>query len=406
MGVDSWRDTVRRWVRRRGTLAGLAFLLVLISAPSSAQTRAEEIAAQQRAKAAALRPNTTGRAERTLEWFEDHFTNPNTVYVTFGGIYPSGGLAPGVGWRHSFGQARFNVAGAWSLRNYKTAQASVRFPELADNRIEIDTRVRWFDATQVPFYGVGDDTIKDDRVSYGLRSASAGASLVVKPVPWVRIGAGVDGRRFDNREGSGAKPSIERRHASASAPGLFEETTYLQSTATAAIDWRESPGYTRRGGLYGIALHDFRDSDDAFSFQRLDVDLRQLVPVLKEQWVFGVRALVQTTLDDEDVVPYYLMPSLGGNQMLRAYPDFRFQDRHLLLLSAEYRWIPSRILDMALFFDAGKVAADRSDLDLDDLKTGYGIGVRFHGPTFTPLRIDLARGREGFRLHFTGGVPF
>jgi outer membrane translocation and assembly module TamA len=61
---------------------------------------------------------------------------------------------------------------------------------------------------------------------------------------------------------------------------------------------------------------------------------------------------------------------------------------------------------MALFVDAGKVASERRDLDLDDLKTAYGIGIRFHGPTFTPLRIDVARGDEGVRVHVTGGIAF
>jgi outer membrane translocation and assembly module TamA len=56
--------------------------------------------------------------------------------------------------------------------------------------------------------------------------------------------------------------------------------------------------------------------------------------------------------------------------------------------------------------DSGKVARERRDLDLENLKTGYGLGIRFHGPFVTPLRIDVARGDEGFRVHFTGGVPF
>ncbi|MEO6237537.1 MAG: hypothetical protein ABIQ52_11110, partial [Vicinamibacterales bacterium] len=49
----------------------------------------------------------------------------------------------------------------------------------------------------------------------------------------------------------------------------------------------------------------------------------------------------------------------------------------------------------AVFYDAGKVTARRSDLDLDGLKHDYGFGLRFHGPNFTPLRVELARGSEG-----------
>ena len=77
-----------------------------------------------------------------------------------------------------------------------------------------------------------------------------------------------------------------------------------------------------------------------------------------------------------------------------------------MLLSAEYRWIPSRVIDMAVFVDSGKVAADRRDLDFENLKTAYGIGFRIHGPTFTPFRLDVARGDEGIRVHLTGGIAF
>ena len=72
---------------------------------------------------------------------------------------------------------------------------------------------------------------------------------------------------------------------------------------------------------------------------------------------------------DGQVIPYHLLPSLGGNNTHRAYGDFRFRDNHMLVLSAEYRWTPSRILDMAFFVDAGKVANERRDLDFNGLKT-------------------------------------
>jgi Omp85 superfamily domain len=383
-------------------------LLGLVATPSFAQqSRADEIAQQQTEKSKQLRPNTATGMEKALDWFEDHFTDPNTAYLTFGGIYPSGGFAPGVAIRRAFGHARLNFGGAFSVRSYKLAHASLNFPELADDKLEVETRARWIDATQVPFYGLGNGSIKDDRVNYGLRSLELGGRATFKPVSWYRIGAGAASRRLENREGVGRRPSIETRHSSLTAPGLFSEPRYIEATAFTAIDWRESPGYTRSGGLYSIALNEFRDSEDNFSFRRVDADLRQYLPLLKEQWVLVFRALAQiTSADSGQVIPYYLLPSLGGAQTLRGYSDFRFQDKHLLLLGAEYRWLPSRIIDMAIFVDAGKVAAERRDLDLDGLKTTYGIGLRFHGPNFTPLRIDLARGDEGIRAHITGGMTF
>jgi outer membrane translocation and assembly module TamA len=93
-----------------------------------------------------------------------------------------------------------------------------------------------------------------------------------------------------------------------------------------------------------------------------------------------------------------MRPSLGGSSSLRGYSSLRFRDRNSLLLQGEWRIMASRFLDSAVFYDAGKVAARRSDLDFDGLTHDYGFGVRFHGPVSTPLRIELARGREGLVL--------
>jgi hypothetical protein len=384
------------------------FLLVstFTAPPASAQeTRAEEIAQKQAEKAKNLQPNVPGKGERFLNWLQAHADDPNTVYLTFGGLYPSAGFAPGIAMRHAFGDARFTAGVGYSLKSYKMAQASLGWPELFGDKLDVNTRVRWTDATQVPFYGVGNESEKSDRVAYGLKALEAGGSATLKPIWWYRLGGGIAYRRYEDREGRGTRPSIETTNTF--VPGLFSEARYTQTSAFTAIDWRESPGYTRSGGLYSVTFSNYKDSNDAFGFRRVDVDLQQFIPLLKDQWVLAFRGLVATTdADDNQTVPYYLLPNLGGSRRHRGYSDFRFQDRHLLLLSGEYRWIPSRVVDMALFVDAGKVTSDRSDLDFDGLKTAYGIGLRIHGPTITPVRIDIAHGREGLRIHLTGGVPF
>ena len=384
-----------------------ALTIALTASSASAQgTRADEIARLQAEKAGRLQPNLPTGTEKALGWAEAHFTDPNTVYLTFGGLYPSAGFAPGLAVRRAFGHARFTAGAAYSIRAYKLAHASLGFPELFNEKLDVQTHVRWTDATQVPFYGLGNETSRDDRVNYGLRELNAGGSVALKPTRWFAVGGGLAVRQIEDRGGEGTRPSIETRPLS-ELPGLFTEARYRDASGFARIDWRESAGYTRRGGLYSVALHDLKDSDNPLSFRRVDAEVQQFLPILKEHWVLAFRGLVQTTdVDDNEVVPYYLLPSLGGARRHRGYADFRFQDRHMMLVSGEYRWIPSRILDMALFVDAGKVTRDRRDLDFEDLKTAYGIGFRIHGPNFTPLRIDVARGKEGVRLHVTGGVAF
>jgi hemolysin activation/secretion protein len=123
--------------------------------------------------------------------------------------------------------------------------------------------------------------------------------------------------------------------------------------------------------------------------------------------VVSLRGRVQTTsLKEDQQVPYFMLPSLGSGSTLRAYPSWRYRDRNSLLLQAEWRVIVNRALDLGLFYDTGKVTADTSDLSLDGLKSNFGIGIRFHGPVSTPLRVEIAKGSEGFNTVFGASASF
>ena len=382
-------------------------LLICLASPAIAQeSRVDELTRQRDEKV--LTPNVPGEAERFFDWVEQYVTSPNQWYVTFGNLMPSSGLAPGAGYRRVLGDvARINVRGAWSVRSYTLAEAVVDAP-FANERIVLSGRARWRDGNQLPYYGLGDGSSKEQRTSYALQIVDAGGSATVWPSRWFSIGAGASAMQIETSVGEGRFPSIEAVFDPSTAPGLQSSPDYLHSNAIVAIDWRESPGYTRSGGYYAVTLNRYDDrSDGRFTFNQVEADLRQFIPVLNEHWVIAVRGLVSitdTTAGQE--VPHFMLPRLGGSTTMRAYPDGRFRDRHAMLLSAEYRWIPGRVLDMALFVDAGKVAAERADLDFEDLRTSYGIGARFHAPAATVVRLEVAHGLEGYRLHFTFGKSF
>jgi len=101
-----------------------------------------------------------------------------------------------------------------------------------------------------------------------------------------------------------------------------------------------------------------------------------------------------------------MLPSAGGGSDLRGFSSWRFRDRNSLLLQAEWRVMVNRYIDMAVFYDTGKVTANRSDLNLDGLKSDGGLGFRLHGPLATPLRIDFAKGNEGLAIVFGASAVF
>jgi outer membrane protein assembly factor BamA len=121
------------------------------------------------------------------------------------------------------------------------------------------------------------------------------------------------------------------------------------------FDWRPAPGYARRGGFYAVTAHDYRDRDDRFGFRKVDYEVVQHFPILRESWVISLRGLAETAFSrDGQEVPYYLLPHLGGGSTLRGFDSWRFRDRDKLLLQAEWRIMANRYMDTAVFYDAGK----------------------------------------------------
>lgn len=407
MGPAFKTTTLQRLIR---TCLKVALSFFVASATATAQeTREQEIADEQADKAKRLVPYLPTKAERILGRIQSGFVELNSGFFPYlGSVYSGGGFTLGGGYRQFYGdRSNWDVKGLYSIKNYKLIEAGTSVPTLASGRLTLDALIGWRDATQVSYYGLGMGTSADDRTNFRFKETYVGGGAKFRPIPWVVLDGHVNYEDWNTEPGLGSSPSIETIFTPETAPGLGANPTYWHTAATAGIDWRTAPEYSRTGGYYGVTLDDYADADETYSFDRLNVELIQHVPLLRETWVISLRGRVQTTISDADLVPYFLLPSLGSGSTMRAYRSWRFRDRHSLLTSAEFRWIPNRLgLDMALFYDAGKVEADRSDLDFNGLKSDWGIGVRFHGPITTPLRVEVARGTEGWHLVFASSAAF
>ena len=389
---------------------------VWVSGPciaSAQQTRAEAIQEQQAAKQQQLAPPRSGRVERFIERLEDYGLiggAPRGLYPWFGSVYSGGGLAAGAGLREPFGDdGAFNIFGGYSIGSFARAQADLALPTFAANRARITVSGRYIDAPDVRFFGIGNDSRKEDETRFGYTPVDGGVRLDIHGGKHFSAGGGVSYLAVETAAGR-TSPSIEERFSPSGVPGLgIDSFTYINSTIHAAFDWRGSLGYRGEGGLYRVRFDDHRERDnDLYSFRSAEAEALQLIPILRANWVIALRGLATVSdIDDSSAVPYFLLPAIGGGSTLRGYPDFRFRDRNRLVMNAELRWTPARFMDMALFYDAGKVAARRADLDVDNLKTSYGMGMRFIGLGGYAFRIEVARSREhNARLLFSAGGAF
>jgi hypothetical protein len=397
----------------RSLLLGIGFLFFIQSGlpqdSSGLDTRVASVSAAEADKAKKLTPPVPDRAEALVGKLEGIFLNdPSGFYPYFGSVYHGGGLTLGAGYRQYYGDNTYwDIRGLYSVKNYKLIEGGTESKDYIGKRLSFGSKLGWRDATQVAYYGLGIKSSEADRANFRFQETYLDGHVVFRPWRWVPLTGSVRYEHWHTLEGEGDYPSIETLYTPETAPGLGSSPSFLHTKLGVGIDWRQAPDYTRKGGLYQATFHDYHSNNGGiYNFQRLDGDVIQHLPLLRETWVLSVRGQVHTTMGYNQV-PYFLLPSLGSGDTLRAFASDRFRDLNSLLMTGEFRWIPNGwAWDMAFFYDAGKVTNRRGDLNFKDLKSDVGIGFRLHGPFSTPLRVDLAVGNEGWRLVIAGNAPF
>jgi hypothetical protein len=399
-------------VSRFRRVAGAATLTgALLATPATAQqSRTEAIEQAQAEKAKVLAPYTPSTAEYVLDQIETRaWLDPNFLhgfYPTFASIYPGGGFTLGGGYRKYTGYySHVDVRGSWSLANFKQVEVSAAAPRIANGMVDLRARAGWRDATQIPFFGLGPTTGDGDRTNARINETYVEGSALVRPTRRLFIRGAASFEDYTEKSGEGTFPSVEERFDASTAPRLGENPRFVHVQGQFGADWLDSPFYSRSGGLYRYSFNQYISQGDGDNFGLVRTDLVQHLPILRETWVISLRGRTESVVGG--VAPYFFTPYLGDGNTLRGYSTARFRDRHTAMGSAELRWFPNRLgLDLALFYDAGTVAPEFRSLAWRELKSDYGFGVRFHTPGATVLRLDLARGDEGWRFVFATSAPF
>lgn len=381
---------------------------VIASQALGQNSRLEQIERKKAVKAASVSPEQRETGDRIITKAQRFFMpEPPAVRLTFGNFRPGAGLAAGLAYSTPVGRALWTTTTAWSIKNFKQIETALALAPVAGNRVQISPFVKWNDAPDLPYFGLGNSTARGDETSYALRVVDAGVALQSHAGRRIQFGGGIGYFGVHSADGKGPDPDIGKIFSNTGAPGLGSRPTWMHSKVFVAFDSRESPGYTQSGALYRVTYHRYFDHNDQFTFNWTEVDLRQFIPLLHRNWVIALQGLADLTAPSKgQEVPYYLLPTVGGRETLTGFSQYRFSDRDSLLLRSELRWAASPLVDMALIFDQGKVASRLAGLDLTGLKRSVGIGMRLHGPKFTALRIEIARSNEGWRLNLAHGFSF
>ena len=265
--------------------------------------------------------------------------------------------------------------------------------ELQVNRLRrsedtfVDVYMKYERSPQMEYYGLGADSRKEDRTRYQLNTASVDVRAGYR---FTRaLNAGIDlgyGGAHTGPVDGGDVPSIETKFDATTAPGLFDDTTFISWGAFAGYDTRDLSRGPRSGGFYGIEFNRYVDMDaGTYTHRQLDLEGQQFFPYFNQQRVVAlfVKARFAYTGRDDRVVPFYLLPQLGGNFELRGFNQYRFSDNNAFMAALEHRWYVFSGLEMALFVDAGKTVPEKGRRRL--------------------LRIELQRRHRAARPHARRG---
>ncbi|MFL6210294.1 MAG: hypothetical protein ACJ74W_15665 [Pyrinomonadaceae bacterium] len=351
------------------------------------------------------------------------------IHGELGGIVPGSGLGLGLGynparktinhgldtWRLRFkGRGLFTYKKYWEVdTNLLITRAHNQFSstsgtnvenELDESDLKINVYGQIRDMTRLDFFGLGSETQQADRAVYNYRQGVIGVDAAKAANKFIDVGGA-----FEHiwphlvRIANPSVRSVERVFTETTAPGLTSQPNFLHFTAYANL---HSPGgFEHRKVEYKFFYHFFHDYQDGrYSFRRFDADLRHKIPLdAKDQ----IRVRGRISLSDTSAgqrVPFYLMETLGGTTIrgddtLRGFRDYRFRDRDLLLLQAEYLRqlsVPIKPLHDVLwligFYDTGKVAPSVSDFGQGRLRHSVGLGF-----------VILPRPLENYQFRFTFG---
>lgn len=387
----------------------LAFLVLFLPDPVPAQTRVSEIEAERDRKSAQLAPEATTLSEGFFgrlfqrDKVDRMLGRVEGLRLGFGGGFTGSGFGLGADYE-IYNRARtmsFYGGVRGSIRKYYRFDAGLRFPYLLGGRGFASLDLQRIYAPRVEYYGPGNDSREEDRTSYLLERNSLAGSLGIRLTR--RLSIGLEGGGLGINIGRGQNPdfpSIEQRFLPSMTPAVNEQPHHILAGGFLRWDTRRNPGAPRSGQSFRAQYTHYSDVKlSRYSFRQFELDLQQYIPLFNERRVIALRGYgMFADPDHGNQIPFFLQPTFGGPRFGRGFHRFRYYDQNMFALTAEYRWEVASGLDMAVFWDGGRVFHLAKDLTLQNMRHSVGLGFRAHTREQMLVRIDTGLSREGVQV--------
>ena len=221
------------------------------------------------------------------------------------------------------------------------------------------------------FFGIGNNTSKVDEelIDEKRTRVVLAAQKLVAPNFYAGLNAG--GLKYYYYSGVSDQNLIYKTD-----PAIEDKSggTDLLAGPVLTFDTRNNNTYTTQGLILNVNFNYIQGvfSSTGYEGGFLNVDYSQFFK-LQKKLVLGLDIKEQSLVGGQS--PFYLLPQLGNDALMRGYYTGRYRDRNLLAGQVELRY---RIVDrfgIVGFIGTGEVA--HNSFSASQLKPNYGAGLRY-----------------------------
>jgi outer membrane protein assembly factor BamA len=245
------------------------------------------------------------------------------------------------------------------------------------------------------YYGIGNDTEEIDNPDFEARNSYIFLKLQSEILPYLILCGIYELRNADVIDPM-QNPYLLSGNTFGGEGGFTSGLGLIIS-----YDSRNHIFYPDDGGIYELGTIVFSDilgSD--FNYNKTIIDLRHYFSIAGNQ-VLAWQLLYNFVSGS---APFYDLPLLGGDNIMRGYFEGRFRDNHYFATQVEYRIRVWWRFGLIGFVGVGDVAHSISTFELDKFKYSVGAGLRFRidETELWDLRVDVGFGKNtsGFYFHY------
>ncbi|QJD95671.1 polymerase [Mucilaginibacter robiniae] len=238
------------------------------------------------------------------------------------------------------------------------------------------------------FYGIGNSTSKEDKEHVSQKRLKLDFSGQKKLSPHLYAGYVFGGYDYQYQI-----PNTGKNFELELTPADRNGGSGVYAGPTLVFDTRNNNTYTTRGIIINSYLNIMHGLFAEHNYQGsyFNAEYAQFF-ALHKRLVLGLDIQEQSLLGSQS--PFYLLPVLGNDEMMRGYYNGRYRDRNLIAGQTELRYRLNDRFGIVGFAGTGTVF--HNSFSFNDLKPNYGGGLRYFFDTEKGLtmRFDYGFGEK------------